>query len=66
MFIVIIIGVNIIGVVSDEFASLQTNSTQLAPATDTLLNLFPFFFALGIMAVGISLAIRGLRGAGLV
>ena len=63
-FIVIIIGVNLIGTVADEvFAAQQGNVTG---AASTILGLTPLFFALGIMAAGVALAVGGLRNAGLV
>jgi len=63
-FIVIIIGVNLIGTVADEvFAARSGNVTG---AASTILNLTPLFFSLGIMSAGVALAVGGLRNAGLV
>jgi len=63
-FIVIIIGVNLIGTVADEvYDARQGNVTG---AASTILALTPLFFALGIMSAGVALAVGGLRNAGLV
>ena len=63
-FIVIIIGVNLIGTVADEVNSAQ--SGNVTGAASTILGLTPLFFALGIMSAGVALAVGGLRNAGLV
>jgi len=66
-FIVLLVGINIISVVSDEVTNLQANvSTELPSAANTILDITSIFFALGIIAAGISLAIGGLRRGGLV
>jgi len=63
-FIVIIIGVNLIGTVADEVVSAQAGN--VTGAASTILGLTPLFFALGIMSAGVALAVGGLRNAGLV
>ena len=63
-FIVIIIGVNLIGTVADEVTSAQ--SGNVTGAASTILGLTPLFFALGIMSAGVAIAVGGLRNAGLV
>ena len=63
-FIVIIIGVNLIGTVADEVNRAQ--SGNFTGAASTILGLTPLFFALGIMSAGVALAVGGLRNAGLV
>ncbi len=63
-FIVIIIGVNLIGTVADEVVSAQDGN--VTGAASTILGLTPLFFALGIMSAGVALAVGGLRNAGLV
>ena len=63
-FIVIIIGVNLIGTVADEVVSAQNGN--VIGAASTILGLTPLFFALGIMSAGVALAVGGLRNAGLV
>ena len=63
-FIVIIIGVNLIGTIADEVNSAQ--SGNVTGAASTILGLTPLFFALGIMSAGVALAVGGLRNAGLV
>jgi len=68
-FIVILVGINIISVVADEvnLANQAMNATtELTSAASTITNLVPMFFALGIMVAGVSLAIGGLRNAGLI
>jgi len=62
-FIVIIIGVNLIGTVADEVSAAQ--SGNVTGAASTILGLTPLFFALGIMAAGVALAVGGLRNAGI-
>ncbi len=63
-FIVIIIGVNLIGTVANEVVSAQNGN--VTGAASTILGLTPLFFALGIMSAGVALAVGGLRNAGLV
>ena len=63
-FIVIIIGVNLIGTVADEVNAAQAGN--VTGAASTILGLTPLFFALGIMSAGVALAVGGLRNAGLV
>ena len=63
-FIVIIIGVNLIGTVANEVAAAQAGN--VTGAASTILGLTPLFFALGIMSAGVALAVGGLRNAGLV
>jgi len=63
-FIVIIIGVNLIGTVADEVKGAQDGN--VTGAASTILGLTPLFFALGIMSVGVALVVGGLRNAGLV
>ena len=63
-FIVILIGVNLIPTVADEISVAQ--SGNVTGAASTILGLTTIFFALGIMASGVALAVGGLRNAGLV
>ena len=63
-FIVIIIGVNLIGTIADEVAGAQAGN--VTGAASTILGLTPLFFSLGIMSAGVALAVGGLRNAGLV
>ena len=63
-FIVILVGVNLIPTVADQIESAQAGNVTGASAT--ILDLTTIFFALGIMAAGVSLAVGGLRNAGLV
>ena len=63
-FIVILVGVNLIGTVADEIYDAQQGN--VTGASSTILGLTTIFFALGIMSAGVSLAVGGLRNAGLV
>ena len=63
-FIVILVGVNLIPTVADEITDAQAGN--VTGASSTILGLTTIFFALGIMAAGVSLAVGGLRNAGLV
>jgi len=56
--------VNLIGTVADEVKAAQDGN--VTGAASTILGLTPLFFALGIMAAGVALAVGGLRNAGLV
>ena len=61
-FIVIIVGVNLIGTVADQVAKAQAGN--VTGASSTILGLVPLFFALGIMSAGVALTVGGLRNAG--
>ena len=61
-FIVIIIGVNLIGTIADEVKAAQDGN--VTGAASTILGLTPLFFALGIMSAGVALTVGGLRNAG--
>jgi len=58
------IGVNLIPTVADQIA--DATSGNVTGASATILDLTTIFFALGIMSAGVSLAVGGLRNAGLV
>ena len=67
-FIIVIVGVNLIGTVADSVYAARNvgadNLSTLFPAAGTILGLTPLFFALGIMAAGVALTVGGLRNAG--
>lgn len=63
-FIVILVGVTLLPTVADEVTAAQGGN--VTGAASTVLDLTIIFFALGIMAAGVSLAVGGLRNAGLV
>ncbi len=63
-FIVILVGVTLIPEVADQVVLAQGGN--VTGAASTVLGLTTLFFALGIMAAGVSLAVGGLRQAGLV
>ena len=69
-FIVILIGVTLIPVIADQVFEVQNgvnnSATNVTGAASTLIGLTTLFFAIGIMAAGIDMAMRGLKNAGLV
>ena len=71
-FIAIVIGVNLISPIADSVAQntnggcTTTGCFNISGAAGTILGLTTLFFALGIMAAGVALAVGGLRNAGLV
>lgn len=62
-FIVIIVGVNLIGPVADAVVAAQGGN--VTGAASTILGLTTLFFALGIASAGIAIAAIGLRQSGL-
>jgi len=62
-FIVILVGTNLMPSVAEAVTDAQA---QVSGAASAILGLTNIFFALGIMSAGVSLAIGGLRNAGLV
>ncbi len=62
-FIVIVVGVNLIGPVADQVVSAQ--SGNVTGASSTILGLTTLFFSLGVASAGISIAAIGLRQSGL-
>lgn len=63
-FVVILVGVNLLPTVADQVVAAQ--SGNVTGAASTIVGLTTIFYALGIMAAGVSLAVGGLRNAGLV
>ena len=63
-FIVILVGTTLIPTIADNISAAQ--SGNVTGAASTVLGLTTIFFALGIMSAGVSLAVSGLRNAGLV
>ena len=63
-FIVILVGVNLIGPVADAVVSAQGGN--VTGAASTILGLTTIFFSLGIMSSAVSIAVVGLRQAGVV
>ena len=63
-FVVILIGVNLLPTVADQVADAQGGN--VTGASSTIVGLTTIFYALGIMAAGVALAVGGLRNAGLV
>lgn len=62
-FVVILIGVNLLPTVADQVAAAQGGN--VTGASSTIVGLTTIFYALGIMAAGVALAVGGLRSAGL-
>jgi len=70
-FIVITVGANLIGPVSNALNSGLYNATGKVPrggrnvtsATISVMGLIPLFFALGIMAAGVAIVVQGLKNA---
>lgn len=68
-FISILIGVSLIGPISDQVNSAAVTNGSLYNATTwgaTVLKLVPGFFALGILGIGIAVTYASLRQAGIV
>ena len=61
-FIVILIGVQLLPVIANAIVAAQ--SGNVTGAASTILGLTTIFYALGIMAAGVALAVGGLRNAG--
>lgn len=61
-FIVILIGVQLLPVIANAIVAAQ--SGNVTGAASTILGLTTIFYALGIMAAGVALAVGGLRTAG--
>jgi len=68
-FVAIIVGVSLIGPVSDEVYSTAIAGSALSNVSSwgaTVLNMVPGFFALGILGIGIAITYSSLRQAGIV
>ena len=69
-FITILVGVTLVPVIADQVFEVQNgvnnSATNVTGAASTLIGLTTLFFAIGIMAAGIDMAMRGLKNAGLV
>jgi len=63
-FITILVGVTILPTVANEVKGAQNNA-NVSGAANTVTGLVTLFFALGVMSAGISIAVGGLRDAGL-
>lgn len=68
-FMAILVGASIMPTVADQVYSARqhndTFATNVTGAASTIVGLTTLFFALGIAAIGISVAAQGLRAAGL-
>jgi len=73
-FIVILIGANLVPSIADGVYRVSTysngshelNNPNVSGTVDSIMGLVTIFFALGVMAAGVSLAVNGLRNAGIV
>jgi len=69
-FIVILIGVNLIPTIANSVVAsqvginLSVRNGSVQGVSATLLDLTVLFFALGVMSAGVSLAVGGLKNAG--
>lgn len=63
-FIVILVGTNLMPTVANQVVAAQGGN--VTGAASTILGLTTIFYALGIMASAVSLAVSSLRNAGLV
>lgn len=63
-FIVILVGVSLMPTIASQVVAAQTGN--VTGAASQILGLTTTFYALGIMSAGVSLAVGGLRNAGLV
>lgn len=63
-FIVILVGVTLIPTIANNVVAAQGGN--VTGTASTILGLTTIFFALGIMSAGVSLAVGGLRNAGLI
>ena len=73
-FIIILIGVTLAPIIADSVNTAQYSAnatgnkvvaTNVTGATFTLVGLVTLFYCIGVMTAGISVAINGLRQAGL-
>jgi len=63
-FVVILVGVNLLPTVADQVVAAQAGN--VTGASSTIVGLTTIFYALGIMAAGVGLAVGSLRNAGMV
>ena len=67
-FIIIIIGVNLVGPVADQIDTIShgygDNATNVTGAALTIVSLTPLLFSLGVMSAGVAVAVQGLKNAG--
>jgi len=68
-FIAILIGISLIGTISNEVNTVTTSTGSLAQVSgwgNTVLGMVPGFFALGILGIGIAVTYSAMREAGIV
>ena len=72
-FVVILVGVNLLPTIADAVVAAQKHNSRggasgtsnVGGASSTIIGLVTLFYGIGVMAIGISLAIGGLQDAGL-
>lgn len=67
-FVIILVGVNLVPLVANSVYGVQgagnSSTVNVTGASSTIIGLTTIFFALGVMAAGISVGINGLKQAG--
>ena len=68
-FVTVLIGVNLLPVVADavwsaRYTNETSRPTNVTGAAGTITGLTTLFFSIGVMTAGLSIAIIGLRNAG--
>jgi len=71
-FIVVLVGATLMPTIADQTEatynagnSVNASATNVTGAAKAITGLVPLFFALGIMATGVALAVNGLRESGM-
>ena len=69
-FITVLVGVVLIPTIADQvetakFGDNLSTASNVTGAAATLIDLTTLFFAIGVMAAGISMAVAGLKNAGI-
>ncbi len=62
-FVVILVGFSIMGAMTETLESPELNVTS--QTQQTIIDLMPLMFALGILCAGVAIAFQGLRSAGI-
>lgn len=68
-FIAILIGISLVGTISNEVNTVTTSTGSLAYVSswgNTVLAMVPGFFSLGILGIGIAVTYSAMREAGIV
>lgn len=65
-FIVILIGVALIPIISNQVNNVQRNVTEIPESMTIILNFIPYFFALTILMIALGVVFNALRSSGMV